>query len=300
MTESKDALTDEGLPGIWRDADAASQVGQRRTVVLIASKVGGGFVASAGGVFSLHLGQVDLAAWLVLVGFGVAFLSEVGSWILKPEATWYNSRAVAESAKTLAWRYAVGADPFPASMSAGDAKVEFTTRMSSVADQVSMEFAFGADEPITTHQMDALRARPFAERRSAYVSGRTLEQHSWYVDKAKDNQRLASTWRLLLVTVEVLALVLASGRVFGGWQIDFAGLLAAMVAGGAAWIAVKQFSPLASAYAVAANELAFQVEKLRTAPEENWPLIAADAEEAISREHTTWAASRIGGFRGRR
>ena len=69
-----------------------------------------------------------------------------------------------------------------------------------------------------------------------------------------------------------------------------------MITAGTAWVAVKQFSPLASAYAVATKELGIQASRLLTVDEKDWPLLAADAEEAISREHTTWLASRIGHF----
>ncbi|WP_460702728.1 SLATT domain-containing protein [Luteococcus sediminum] len=97
-----------------------------------------------------------------------------------------------------------------------------------------------------------------------------------------------------LVSAEVIALVLAALRVFGGWDVDLAGLMAAIIAAGGAWVAVKQFSPLAAAYSMAAMELTIQADKLRTIPEHDWPLVAADAEEAISREHTMWLASRTG------
>ena len=74
------------------------------------------------------------------------------------------------------------------------------------------------------------------------------------------------------------------------------GILAAFIAAGTAWVAVKQFSPLASAYSVATKELAVQASKLEMVAEPEWSLFVADAEEAISREHTTWLASRTGKF----
>jgi len=43
---------------------------------------------------------------------------------------------------------------------------------------------------------------------------------------------------------EVVSLLLAAVRVFGGWEVDLAGLCAAVVACGAAWIALKQFTSL--------------------------------------------------------
>lgn len=216
------------------------------------------------------------------------------SWIYQPERAWYEGRAVAESAKTLAWRYAVGGDPFPVTMTRDDAEDLFRKRMESVVDEVADRLILAPSHPLITPQMDQLRQGSFSDRRATYVSGRTLEQQSWYAKKAQFNRRNANTWRLLLIVAELIAILLAIARIFEGWHVDLAGVLAATIAAGAAWVAVKQFTPLASAYTVAANELAVQADRLPSVTEERWPLVVADAEEAISREHTTWLASRTG------
>lgn len=142
--------------------------------------------------------------------------------------------------------------------------------------------------------MQALRDTPFPARRAAYIKGRTEDQHKWYAQKAVFNRARATGWRVALVAAEVMALVLASLRVFGNWQVDLAGLMAALIAAGGAWVAVKQYASLAAAYSIAAMELALQSDKLNDVSEADWPLVAADAEEAISREHTMWLASRTG------
>lgn len=287
-------LTDAHLPGIWKDADEASGRGQRWTLALSIAKVGGGVTAALGGVLTWQVGRFDLAASVILLGFLAALVCEFASWIYQPERMWYEGRAVAESAKTLAWRYAVGADPFPVVMTRDDAENLFRERMSSVLDEVSDRLVFSPAYPLITPRMDELRQGSFPDRREAYVNGRTLEQQDWYARKARVNRRNANTWRLLLIVAEMIAVLLAVARIFGGWQMDLAGLLAATIAAGAAWVAVKQFTPLASAYTVAANELAVQADNLPSVTKERWSLVAADAEEAISREHTTWLASRTG------
>ena len=76
-------------------------------------KIGGGLSAAIGGALSWHLGSFDITAWIILFGFISAFGCELALLILQPERTWYEGRAVAESVKTLAWRYSVCADPFP-------------------------------------------------------------------------------------------------------------------------------------------------------------------------------------------
>lgn len=287
-------LTEDDLPGFWKDADSASLNGQMWTMRYVRARLLGSVVAALGGLLSLHAGRLDVAAALVMVGFLVALAAEIASWIHKPERTWYEGRALAESAKTLSWRFAVCADPFPASMPMDSATDLLRTRMDEVSEGVAAHVVFSSQSFTCTDKMMEVRSAPYLERRTAYVAGRTQEQHTWYANKAKLNRRHATGWRVILVLAELLALVLAALRVFGGWDADLAGLMGALIAAGGAWVAVKQFVPLASAYSVAAKELAIQTEKLKGTAEQDWALVAADAEEAISREHTTWLASRTG------
>ncbi|WP_019748574.1 DUF4231 domain-containing protein [Rhodococcus erythropolis] len=287
-------LPDNELPGVWKDADATSLRGQQMALMLTRAKVGGGVFAALGGVLSWHVGRLDLAAMMILIGFSTALVSELTSWVHEPERAWYDGRAVAESAKTLAWRYSIGSDPFPVNMPRDDAEEVFRARMTEITREIDDVVVFDAADRVITEQMDRLRNAPFVDRRAAYIEGRTLAQKVWYAQKARYNRSRARLWRLFLILAEVAAVVLAFGRVFGQWHMDVAGLFASCIAAGAAWVAVKQFSPLASAYAVATKELGIQASKLRSVDEDRWPLVAADAEEAISREHTTWLASRTG------
>lgn len=287
-------LTEADLPEFWRNADAASQSGQKWTLRYERLRLGGSIGAALGAAFSLPVGRVDLAASVILLGFMVALIAELAAWAHKPAERWYDGRALAESAKTLAWRYAVGADPFPVSLDQSAAKDLLRERLAKIAEEASERVTVTAPGPLVTSGMQALRDAPFDERREAYLNGRTKDQQSWYATKANYNRKHATGWRIALVSAEVVALVLASLRAVGGWRVDLAGLMAALIAAGAAWAGVKQFSPLAAAYSMAAMELAIQTDKLESVSEQDWPSVVADAEEAISREHTMWLASRTG------
>lgn len=287
-------LTEADLPGFWRDADKASGSGQKWTLRYERLRLGGSLLAALGAVFSIRAGRLDLAAVIILGGFALALIAELAAWVHKPEEQWYDGRALAESAKTLAWRYAVGADPFQVDLDQAQAQELLRERLANIGAEASERITITTPGPLVTQGMQALRESAFEERRDAYIEGRTTEQQGWYARKADANKRRATGWRIALVSAEVIALVLASLRVFGGWDADLAGLMAAVIAAGGSWVAVKQFSPLAAAYSMAAMELAIQTDKLKSIPEQDWPLVAADAEEAISREHTMWLASRTG------
>ncbi|MEU1012302.1 hypothetical protein [Streptomyces sp. NPDC005890] len=64
---------------------------------------------------------------------------------------------------------------------------------------------------------------------------------------------------------------------------------------GVAWFAVRQYETLGRAYTFAATELSIIHGRLSQADEDGWAQEEADAEEAISREHTMWRASRGAG-----
>lgn len=291
---STTGLKDADLPGFWRASDAASRRGQRWVLAYSATRLVGTVVAALGGALSIRAGQVDVAAAVILGGFTAALIAEVVSWVHKPEHSWYDGRALAESAKTLAWRYSVGGDPFPREMPEDEARDLLVSRLREVSLGTSTQIVLPGQDPVATAKMTALRKEPYEVRREAYVEDRTLDQQHWYAKKAKYNQRWSTGARVTLIVAEILALIAAALRVFGGWTIELAGLMGAFIAAGAAWVALKQFEPLATAYSIAAKELALQAERLRAVPESDWAKVVGDAEEAISREHTLWLASRTG------
>lgn len=77
-------------------------------------------------------------------------------------------------------------------------------------------------------------------------------------------------------------------------NLDLLGIAGALAAAGIAWVRTRQYSSLAAAYSTTHRELTIVRERIRLATEANWAREVSDAEEAISREHTMWQASRSG------
>lgn len=127
------SLSEADLPGFWRDSDRASLRGQKWTMRYSFARLAGSVIAALGGVISVSAGRLDIAALVILVGFAIALIAELALWIHHPEQAWYDGRALAESAKTLAWRYAVGADPFPDGMPEDEARELLRTRLGEVS-----------------------------------------------------------------------------------------------------------------------------------------------------------------------
>lgn len=229
---------------------------------------------------------------MVAAGFSVALVAELASWAHKPERIWYEGRALAESVKTLAWRYAVCAEPFTFELDSLRVREDMRRRVEELLKAVGGNVSTESAHPIVTPKMESIRNSSFGTRKEVYIAYRTKDQLSWYLKKAKANRQSALLWRISLLIIEVIAVVFAVLGIFFDWQLIYIGILGTVIACGAAWVALKQYEPLASAYFTAARELSIQTDALSQVPDSEWSSTVADAEDAISREHTLWLASR--------
>jgi hypothetical protein len=292
MQGAKAAHANIELPTIHDAANEASDSGQTRYLVLSSSRLISLVVATLAGAFSLAIGSFDASGLVLLLAFGVAALAEFSLIKFQPERDWYSGRAVAESTKTLAWRYAVQGEPFGPNLTAEEAEDLLRTRVNEVLERGKDRISVRSGGTLITPSMASMRTQELAFRRDSYLTNRTEDQRGWYFKNAAKNEKRATAWKYALLAAELVA-VIAAALAFGRDEpTDFAGIIAAFVAGGAAWLAIKQHSQLTSAYRVAAAELAVQADVLRAVDEEGWPQAVADAEEAISREHTMWLATR--------
>ncbi|MFS8098877.1 DUF4231 domain-containing protein [Lentzea alba] len=283
-------MIDADLPGFFHDADKASVLGQKQTLSLSRLRLLSAIVAAIGGAASWKMGKLDFWGFVSVAGFLAALYAEFRLWNLKPEEDWRSGRAVAEAVKSLAWRFAVAGNPFPHDLP--KARQELAAQTGEVVRKYGQNLTFDSANPSATPEMTELRGKPFEQRRRQYIEGRVRVQKTWYADKARGNKDRASLWRGGLIVGELLAVLLAGAKAVGFWDIDASGVLAAAVAGGAAWLGVKQHETLRMTYGTAATNLALMEEKLADAAEEEWAAAVADAEEAIGREHSAWLASR--------
>jgi hypothetical protein len=290
VSSASHGLRDDDLPVVFRSSDSASLDGQRnyirgtklRLVLAVAAAVCGA------------LDQRAAVVGLVVV-FVLTICAEV--WLLteRPEQSWYDGRALAESTKTLAWRFAVGGAPFPADLPRPDAHRRFQRRLGELLREAPVSSLAPVGSIAVTDAMNTLRSRSFADRKEAYLRHRIEDQQRWYTAKAASNVRNARRWRFVLIGVEGLGLTAAVLRLLELFTFDLAGILAAVLGAGSAWLAVRQHETLGRAYTFAATELSVIHERLAHADEETWAGEVSDAEEAISREHTMWRASRGAG-----
>jgi hypothetical protein len=285
------AMIEADFPAIFHDADGIAVRGQRLTLRLSRLRLVSAVIAALGGALSWKVGKFDLWALVALFGFLAALFAEILLWTQRPERDWTAGRAIAEDIKSLAWRFVVSGHPFPATMPLPQARKLFGQRVNEIVARDGVEITFHSVSRQTTQRMAELRARPLEERRQVYLDDRIRNQQEWYAASARLHQERATRLRALLLAGELIAIVLAAGRGFGVWDADISGVMAAIVASGAAWLGLRQHEKLRLTYSIAANSLASVSDQLADVPEEEWANAVMDAEDNFRKENSTWTVS---------
>lgn len=292
-------VTIHELPGLFRAADRSSLDAQKSFIRLVRADlcliVVGAVITSWAvsftelrTIFALF-GAVSLIAGLALTVFVLQ---------TKPDKQWYGARAVAESVKTIAWRYMMGAEPYQKSLPEPQADARFSRELQEILRERSgITGALGGHDSAAnqiTETMRQVRSADLDHRKSVYLSDRIQDQRAWYGNKAQANAR-SSTWWLIAVGASQLAGATAAIALVRWPGLDFnaASVFAALAAAFMAWLQVKQHQELAHAYGLAAHELGIvEIRARHVTTEEEFSSFVSDTENAISREHTMWVARR--------
>ena len=289
--------SDETMPWLFRAADAASGTGQRSfmnytSVTLLMLLL----AAAAYPIITAISGSAEAGRWAVLLGaagFVVAIIERSYSITARPERPWYEGRALAESTKTLAWRYAVGAAPYDVGSSEVDRRFARRLRVILTSFPDLVLDPHGEQAQQITPEMRALRNATLEQRKQAYRQYRIEDQRSWYAGRASKHGRRGQRLALLSLLAECCGATLAILFVGQIIHTDFLGIAAAAASGIMAWEQAHQDTTIAKAYGIAAQELATISDLIDDQnDEENWSRFVVESEDAISREHTLWKASR--------
>lgn len=286
-------MQETDYPALFLSADEASNNYQRLFLRLIKAEYAALLLAA---VFSMSFlnGVIYYLAYAII--FVVALIVLLTRSLRKPEQDWYRCRALAESVKTLTWRYMMQATPFENKEGEALARAELRNQLKSIFDEnkaaaEKITSNWSGNDQITVG-MDNIRRTSLPDRRQYYILQRVDEQRAWYARKAAQNRDTARIWVTLSASVYVVAGVLALSRIaFPTWQywpIEPLIVVAASIVG---WMQIKKFNELAAAYTVAAHEIGLI--KLRAdsiANDEEFSEFVNDAEKAFSREHTLWIA----------
>jgi len=300
MTSTPDAPTmqHEHYPGLFQVANAASGKAQRMHLRLQATYLWLLIAGSAVSALSPFVPDVAqkwvYAAMAVILAVGLLFM-----WVSRSrqdDKAWFDCRAIAESAKTVTWRYMMKASPFKDEAALNESFISVLREIRQARPDCQKHFASVtvAGTIAITDFMRQTRALPPGERKKFYVEQRLRDQKSWYLDRAELNASLGARWFWATTGLQCVAVTLAIVQATsGGLGFSPVPVFTTCAAAAIAWSQMKRHDELGKSYALAAQELC-ELEAIATngGPESDFPQLVDQAEEAISREHTMWCSRR--------
>ncbi len=280
------------FPALHAVADRASDHQQSLYFGLVAAEYAALLMVSV-----LSVNMIPDRRYIIVYGvlLAVALATLVIRSVLKPEQRWYQARALAESVKTTAWKFAMVAKPFEHDAEDRRRLRQMLQELLDANRSLGSQFdgsRAGGDQ--ITAEMETLRMLPRSERLDIYMRDRVEDQLDWYIRKSKSNSTAGRRFAVALGCLYVIAFVVLLIRLDQpGWiyaHPDPLILLGASVLG---WMQIKRFNELGASYGLTAAEIG--ILKSRTpeiADDIALSIFIDDAEEAFSREHTQWLARR--------
>jgi len=245
--------------------------------------------------------RVEPKMWIYIISGILLFVSMVITVVLKLrkyEEVWYQGRALAESCKTLTWRYVTCSELFESALSIEKSKEIFVARIKEIVKEFK-ELTPKLNPkilnlPIVTKRMTEIRTQTLDERKRVYILKRLNEQKDWYSSKAIFNQKRYNLWFWIIILTQflsIIAIVYLIKVPNSKWNL--VGLFTTISAAALSWLQLKRHQELKESYTTATQELNFIVELSESIKTDNdFSKFVLDSENAISREHTLWLAQR--------
>jgi membrane protein YdbS with pleckstrin-like domain len=216
-------------------------------------------------------------------------------YLVGPEKNWYIGRAVAESVKTLSWRYMMRSQPFQNDNK--ESRKEFVKRIEQVVtgarkDNFLVE-SFSTDDNEITPKMDEMRSLPFLERKESYAKFRIDDQIAWYQKKNGFNKSMGRLCICLTVFCQLLAAIYLLFLVDKFKTINLTEIFVFIAASIISLAEMNKYKELHYSYSFTEMELRMIRSKFGAiSDDKELDEFVGESEQAISREHITWLARR--------
>ncbi|NLX18316.1 MAG: DUF4231 domain-containing protein [Desulfobulbus sp.] len=249
-------VTSDDLPGLYQSADQASLNAQKSYFFGLRGYLC--FLVLAAFVSYLYPND----AWGALASAAL-FLLTLGILVFlrvtKPDDTWYNGRAVAESVKTRSWRWMMRAEPYVNAAKLEIVSKEFLNDLKAILDQNkslshSLQSTDAVSDPIS-ETMLRVRALDVSARLSIYVEQRIKNQSDWYWLKSRFNKRRSLQWFWVSVALHIVAIAMLLYRVKDQSVALPVEVIATAAGAALTWLQAKKHNELSSAYALTAHEI---------------------------------------------
>ena len=292
-------LLEKDYPNLYQASDYASKSAQSNYILIVAFDLISMILASALAIYNYQSVNSKTSIYvisgvLLLLGFVLTIIIITKKF----EDIWYQGRALAESCKTLTWRFITCSELFENSMTIQDAKTKFIERTKEFSQEfVELNKVLNAKKlnlPVITDPMLKIRQLSLVDRKAYYIRNRIEDQKTWYSDKAEFNKKKYNFWFGIILTSQALSIVSISFLISNpksDWNL--VGLFTTIASSAISWLQLKQHQELKQAYTTASQELNFIVALADQVQTENeFSTFVLDSENAISREHTLWLAQK--------
>ena len=291
-------IEDVDFPASYSAADKAAIKAQGKYLKIIRADL---ILLILGALILVYIYPADVNRYVAIVST-LLFAGSIWATLIlqknRYEKIWYGARAIAESVKTLTWRYMTCAEPFMVSTDINKLNDVFLGELNNVLSKREELFWSINEEaglaPLITEKMKEVRGLNTEQRKSLYLEQRINDQRRWYKNKSVYNKKSESRWYGWMIFSQLLAFA-ASIYIIAvpGSPVNLTGVFAALAAAFLAWMQTRQHQELAQSYSIAAYELDMIAAKAdRILTDDELSVFVSDAENAISREHTLWIARR--------
>ncbi len=303
MKTEKDKINIEisrnDLPALYQTATIASSNAQKNYLISVIINI---CFLSLGAISSaINLEGTSISGIQYIFSF-ISAISLIISIFLtiyldqsKFEKKWYDGRAIAESVKTISWRFMMNSRPY----SSLKAESLFLNHLNAIKNErKSFGELMGGEnsiKPQITDIMRKVRTFNFEKKRSLYIKNRINKQKIWYSNNCLKNKSRSEQFFKISIFIQILSVIGAFLFINNPYFIfNPTGVFTTIVAGLLAWTQVKQYKTLAESYGLTTQELGIIEEKAKRikSPIE-LSIFVNEAETAISREHTVWLARRV-------
>ena len=280
-------------PALYQSADIGSNLAQKQFLRIIKLEYFLLFLIS--GLVSTR-SLTAISPSIISILLAVLVMLFIYKVVKKKDQDWYRCRALAESIKTLTWRFTMRSHPFDDAKSIDAPISRFREQLHSTlkANEHIARNLIVTDEPHITDSMIALRRQSLEERISHYAKFRIDEQRTWYSKKSKHNKNAIQLWSIMIVAVYILAFLSLYAVEMGTRHLFLIfDPLIIIATSGIGWMQMKRHGELIASYNLAAHEIGIIGDRSDAVDsEERFSEFVNEAELAFSREHTQWVARR--------
>lgn len=251
-------------------------------------------------ISSIFTPKIPAPNWIIILCTSCLIVSTfLNIYILffRPEKSWYEGRAIAESVKTLTWKFITGTKPFKLTLDDKNVERLFNENLKKIIGQRKDFYVLiGKEYPdgnMISQEMVNLRKYDFEDRKFIYINDRIQNQINWYSKKSKENSLFKNITFGLIIGFQFLGVLFFILETNTSLRMSFTSLFITLTSVFMTWLQLKRYQELTDAYGITATELIFIKEKSKFVNDDNdLEKYVDDAETAISREHTLWLARR--------